>query len=378
MHRLSRRAVLAGGLTAGAGAGVSPPLLAPREAEQPLVAIAGARGIHYGSTVMASQLLAGDSFTDLLTREAGVLVTENEMKWSHMSTAPLHMDYRIPDFIVDFATAHGMRVRGHNLLWYWRTPTWFTELADRNAARAAMLQRIENVAGRYRGRIDSWDVVNEPVNPADGRADNLRTAVFLRLVGPEYLGLAYAAAREADPRAHLVLNEYDVEYDTPGMDRKRGAVLDVLDMMRKRSIPLDALGVQAHLAVNRYPFSERKLRDFLAAVAAMGLEIQITELDCDDALAPPDIAIRDRLVADEYRRFLDVALDEAAVTMVTTWGLSDRYSWIVRHETNPEAQRRDGMTERPLPYDCNLRRKPAWHAIAEAFAHASMRTRNHG
>jgi endo-1,4-beta-xylanase len=375
MHRLSRRAVLAGGLAMSASFGRAAPLLAANQAERPLRDIAGARGIRYGSAAMASQLLAGDSFTDLLVREVAALVPENEMKWLHMSTAPFQSDYRMADCLVDFAATHGLLCRGHNLLWYWTTPKWFRELSDPATARTAMLRRVTDMVSRYRGRIDSWDVVNEPVDPGDDRTDHLRADVFLKQVGPEYLSLAHSAARAADPEARLVLNECGVEYDTPDMDRKRAAVLALIETMRKRHIPIDALGIQAHLSVRRYPFSEQKLRDYLRRAAAMGLEIQITELDCTDDLAPADIAARDRMVADEYRRFLDVALDEPAVKIVMSWGLSDRYSWIVRHENTPEQRRPDGAEERPLPFDRDLQRKPAWHALAEAFARAPARER---
>jgi endo-1,4-beta-xylanase len=371
---MSRRAVLAGGLATMAGAGAAP-LRAADQSEQPLKDIAGARGLRYGSAAMASQLLAGDSFTDLLLREAAALVAENEMKWLHMSTAPFRSDYRVADCLVDFAAAHRLLCRGHNLLWYWTTPKWFRELSDRKTARAALLRRVTDMVTRYRGRIDSWDVVNEPVDAAGDRTDHLRADVFLKQVGPEYFALAHMAARAADPEARLVLNECGVEYDTPDMDRKRAAVLDVVETMRKRQVPIDALGIQAHLAVGRYPFSEQKLRDYLARAAAMGLEIQITELDCTDDLAPADIPARDRLVADEYRRFLDVVLDEPAVKIVMSWGLSDRYSWIVRHENTPEQRRTDGEEERPLPFDRDLKRKPAWYALATAFAHAPRRER---
>lgn len=370
---MNRRVILGGGLAAAAMVGRAAPVHAADQSERPLGELARVRGIRYGTAAMASQLLAGDAFTELLTREVALLVPENEMKWSHMSPAPLRADYRMPDFIVDFAAAHGLLLRGHNLLWFWRTPKWFTELPDRAAARAAMVQRVADMVGRYRGKIDSWDVVNEPVNPADNRPDHLRAAVFLQQIGPEYLELAHGAARDADPAARLVLNEYGVEYDTADADRKRAAVLEVLGNMRKRNIPIDALGVEAHLSVGRHPFSERKLRDYLAAAAAMGLEIQITELDCTDERAPADIPARDRMVADEYRRFLDVALDEPAVRLVNTWGLSDRYSWIVRHEDSADRQRRDGMAERPLPFDRDLRRKPVWHALADAFARVPTR-----
>lgn len=375
IHRLSRRAVVAGGMAAAANLGRALPLRAATAFEQPLKDIAAARGLRYGSAVMASQLLAGDAFANLLLREVSALVPENEMKWQHMSTAPFHADYRVADSIVDFAAAHGLLCRGHNLLWYWTVPQWFTELPDRRTARGAMLRRVTEMAARYRGRIDSWDVVNEPVDLASDRPDHLRSDMFLRQVGPEYLRLAHAAARAADPDARIVLNECGVEYDTPDMDRKRAGVLDLLHGLRKQQVPVDALGIQAHLSVGRYPFSEAKLRDYVRQAAAMGLEIQITELDCTDKLAPAEIPARDRMVADEYRRFLDVVLDEPAVKLVMTWGLSDRYSWIVRHENSAEERRVDGEEERPLPFDRDLKRKPVWFALAEAFSQAPKRER---
>ena len=90
----------------------------------------------------------------------------------------------------------------------------------------------------------------------------------------------------------------------------------------------------------------------------MGLTIQITELDVTDENAPAEEGERDRLIADAYRRFLDAALDEPAVKLVLTWGLSDRYSWIVRHETNETSWRKDGLPSRPLPFDADLAPKP--------------------
>jgi endo-1,4-beta-xylanase len=375
----SRRRVLAAGAAFGAGLALG---LRPAAAEtsaqiidvrRPLKDIARSRGIVYGCTTMVSQLLPEDSFTALLRREVAAIVPENEMKWAEMIDESGQVTYSVADRLVQFAHANRMLVRGHNLLWYWRAPKSFLQLADRAAARHAMMLRIADIAGRYRGRIDSWDVVNEPVNPDDGRGDDLRVAVFLEEVGPDYLDLAYRAAREADPAARLVLNDFGVEYDTPDMDRKRAAVLRVCERMKKAGTPLDALGVEAHLAVGRHPFSEKKLRDFLAEAAGLGLEIQITELDCSDALAPPEPAARDLAVADEYRRFLDVALAESAVKMLMTWGLSDRYSWIVRHEDNEEEQRADGMVERPLPFDRDLRPKLAWSALADCLGNAPFR-----
>lgn len=145
--------------------------------------------------------------------------------------------------------------------------------------------------------------------------------------------------------------------------------------MRANGTPVDAVGIESHLrAVGGPPLSVAKLRRFLADIAALGLEIQITELDVTDEAAPADIALRDRLVAETYRRYLDAVLVEPAVKVIVTWGLSDRHSWIVRKETNAARQRRDALPSRPLPFDVALRPTPAFAAIAAAFATAPERS----
>jgi endo-1,4-beta-xylanase len=361
-------------------AAAATPLLAARipiaaaDAEQPpLKELAAAKGILYGSCASAPQLLFPDDFTALLVRECGLITPENEMKWGDMPRVGEAVDYTVADRMVDFVKSHGLAFRGHNLLWYWRTPGWWMAIPDRDLAERKMLARVTEMATRYRGRIYSWDVVNEPLKPDDGRPDGLRQSVFLEKVGPHYLDLAHRAAREADPAAKLVVNEYDVEYDTPEQDQRRLAVLKLVERMKTAGTPLDAVGVQGHLSIDRLPFSAKKLRSFLSDLAAFGVDIQITELDVTDERAPSDIKERDHMVADEYARFLDVALDETAVKVLITWGISDRHSWIVRHETNNLKWRTDDLPSRPLPFDAELARKPAWTAIVNALDHAPRR-----
>jgi endo-1,4-beta-xylanase len=307
--------------------------------------------------------------------EAGLVIAENEMKWQVMNRgAPGDDDYAPADTIAAFAAADNLVLRGHNLLWYHRTPEWFFDLPDQTEQERAVIEHIEQLAGRYRGRIHSWDVVNEPIEPTDGRPDGLRAAVFLETLGPEYLDLAYHTARDADPNARLVVNEYDVELDAPEQEARRVALLRLLERMRRFGTSVDAVGIQAHLtAVGGPPFSAPLLRRFLADIAGLGLTIQITELDVTDENAPADVTVRDSLVADTYRRFLDAALDEPAVKMVVTWGLSDRHSWIVRQETYQTKWRTDEAASRPLPFDADLEAKPALEAIAQAFQHAPTR-----
>jgi endo-1,4-beta-xylanase len=368
-RRPTRRQVIAG----LAGGAVALPLIglagATREA---LRATASARGILYGSTIATGQVVADDDFTALARRECAALVTENELKWGNICDAPGEYDFAPADTIVDFATANDIAMRAHTLLWYYRTPRWFRELPDAATAEREMLRHIAMVAGRYRGRIRIWDVVNEPIEPAHGRADGLRGAIFVEKVGAHYLELAFHAAREADPTARLLLNEYGIEYDSRADDTKRRVVLRHLERLKRAGVPVEMLGVQGHLEIGAKPFSARKLRGFIAAVADLGIEIAVTELDVVDAAAPGDIARRDRMVADEYRRFLETMLDEKAVRTVFTWGLSDRHSWIVRRESGENTWRTDGMTPRPLPFDAALAPKPAWTSLADCLAGAAQ------
>ncbi|MFL5270173.1 MAG: endo-1,4-beta-xylanase, partial [Stellaceae bacterium] len=370
-----RRSVLAAGLSALA-AGLAPARHSHAASNASLQKLTAEKGLLYGTTISAAQIKGDRPFIDLVLQQAGLVVAENDMKWEIMNRgSPGDDDYGPADVVAGFAKENGLVLRGHNLLWYHRTPKWFFDLSSRQKIERSIVERIRQLAGRYRGTVHSWDVVNEPIEPKDGRSDGLRTGVFLEMFGPEYLDLAYRVARETDPNARLVVNDYDIELDAPEQEARRVALLRLVEQMRRSGTPVDAVGIQAHLScAGGLPFSATRLRRFLADLAALGLTIQITELDVTDEGAPADQAVRDRLVADTYSRFLDAALDEPAVKMVVTWGLSDRHSWIVRHETHQSKWREDGLSSRPLPFDADLQPKPACEAIAQAFAHAPLRT----
>ena len=374
-HPDRRRVLTAGLATLGSGIGLLTPARSSAADAAALRKLAAEKGLIYGTTISAAQINTDHKFVDLVLRQAGLVVPENDMKWQDMNRGrPGEDDYGPADTVAAFALENDLVLRGHNLLWYYRTPTWFLDLATRQEQERAIVERIRQLAGRYRGMIHSWDVVNEPIEPKDGRPAGLRNAVFLETLGPGYLDLVYRVARETDPTARLVVNEYDVELDIPDQETRRTTLLNLLERMQRSGTPVDAVGIQAHLScAGGPPFSASRLRRFFADLAGLGLTIQITELDVTDERAPADEALRDRLVADTYSRFLDAALDEAAVKMVVTWGLSDRHSWIVRRETNDSKWRSDGAPSRPLPFDAELKPKPACEAIANAFRHAPAR-----
>ena len=330
--------------------------------------LAAEKGLIYGAAISAASIKGDPEFVDLVLHQAGVVVAENDMKWQAVNGGkPGDDDYGPADTVAAFALENGLVLRGHNLLWYQSTPRWFSDLPTKQAMEGAIVEHIHSLAGRYRGRVHSWDVVNEPIEPKNGRPDGLRTAVFLDKMGLGYIDLAYRTAREADPTARLVVNEYGVELDVPEHEARRAALLNLLQRMQRSGTPVDAVGIQAHLShAGGLPFSASRLRRFLAEIAGLGLTIQITELDVTENDAPADQTIRDRLVADTYSRFLDAALDEPAVKMVVTWGLSDRHSWLAK-------SRSDQLPSRPLPFDADLEPKAAFEAMARAFTHAPQR-----
>ena len=372
----SRRRFIAAGLAAlASGLGLAKPYFSRAGETTALRKLAAEKGLLYGTTISAGQITGDPSFVDLVLQQTGLVVAENEMKWQVMNRGTRgNDDYGPADTVAAFALENDLTLRGHNLLWYYRTPSWFFDLTSRPEIEGVIVERVRALAGRYRGMVHSWDVVNEPIEPRDGRPDGLRTGVFLEMFGPDYLDLAYRTAREADPAARLVINEYDVELDAPEQEARRTALLNLLERMQRSATPVDAVGIQAHLCcAGGPPFSAPRFRRFLADVAGLGLTIQITELDVTDEHAPADEAVRDRLVADTYSRFLEAALDEPAVKMVVTWGLSDRHSWIVRRETHESKWRTDGLPSRPLPFDAELKPKPAFDAVAQAFVHAPQR-----
>jgi len=368
-----RRRILAAGLAALWGCTIPS---SGNAAETVMLRKAAAeKGLLYGTTISAEQINDDREFVGLVLQQAGLVVAENDMKWSIMNRGTRgDDDYGPADTVAAFALENNLALRGHNLLWHHRTPSWYFRLNARSELERAIVEHIQAMVGRYRGMVHSWDVVNEPIEPKDGRSDGLRNGVFLEKLGPDYIDLAFQTARETDPAARLVVNDYDLEFDTPEQEARRTTLLNLLERMQRSGTPVDVVGIETHLScAGGPPFSASRLRRFLAELAGLGLTIQITELDVTDENAPADPVVRDSLVADAYSRFLDAALDEAAVKMVVTWGLSDRHSWIVRRETHQSKWRNDGALSRPLPFDADLKAKPAYEAIAQAFAHAPGR-----
>ena len=347
-----------------------------------LKALSHARGIRFGSAVGAgaANSLAGSfhdpAYRDLLRRECGVLVHENELKWYVLRPEPTGFNFAPADQIMQFARDNNLGVRGHTLLWNRSefTPGWLEnhDFGSRPAsnAEAMLAAHIRTVAERYRGQIYSWDVVNETIDPATGE---LRDTVFSRLLGERVMDIAFHAAREAAPEAQLVYNDY-MGWDT-GQARHRDGVMRLLDGVVARGVPIDALGVQSHIWASAserlagYP-SDRDARwhDFLTGITRLGLDLAVTEFDVNDTNLPFDIGERDAEIAALAEHYLSLMLSYSQTRDLLVWGMADHYSWLQTLWPRP-----DEAVKRPAPYDSSFRAKPLRAAIARALQNAPSR-----
>jgi endo-1,4-beta-xylanase len=367
---ISRRVLLA---AAAAGAACRPALAAAAPPATPALRdIAAERGLLYGSYLDWWDFHSQPDYEALAARECGVMVSAR-MDWDHLAPTPAKTEFAEVDTDYDWGRGHDMIFRGHALVWGERAPQWFADLPSRTAAVEALENHVAVVCKHFAGRMQSWDVVNEAILVGSGRADRLRPHVFLDKIGPDYLDIAFRVARANDPKARLVYNDFGIEFNAPDQLEKRRVLLDLIDGFKKRGTPIDAVGLQSHLSIaDMAQWDEKGFSRFLDDLAARGLDIMLTELDCIDKGAPSDIAARDAAVAGAYRHYLDVALANRAVTTVINWGLSDRSSWVVSGG-DPLAKRDDGLRARPLLFDTDLHPKPAYFAIAEALRAAPRR-----
>ena len=329
-----------------------------------------AHGLLYGCAVNMNALGADAAYAALVREQCRIVVAENAMKWGALRPSVEGFNFDQADALVAFAETNRMKIRGHNLVWHQGNPKWLEATATKENARNLLVTHIETVAGRYAGRMHSWEVVNEAIRVEDGRADGLRNSVWLRLIGEDYIELAFKTAREADPQALLTYNEYGIEAETRAGEQKREAVIELLRRMVARRVPVDAVGVQSHIAAavaaggNKSAATQygAGLMRFIAAARELGLQVFITEMDVNDRALAADGPGRDAAVAAAYKQYLELALGDPAVRLVLTWGITDRYSWL-----DHEEGRADGKPERPLLFDAAGKAKASFFAVRDAF-----------
>jgi endo-1,4-beta-xylanase len=297
-----------------------------------LGASAAERGGRYYGTAVAANKLSQTAYTNILNAEFNQVTPENEMKIDATEPNQNQFNYGPSDQIVAYARARGMRVKGHTLAWHSQQPQWMQNLSGQ-ALRNAMLNHVTQVATHFRGQVFAWDVVNEAF--ADGGSGGRRDSNLQR-TGDDWIEAAFRAARAADPNAKLCYNDYNTDNWTAA---KTQGVFRMVQDFRQRGVPIDCVGFQAHFTGgSSYPSN---FRTTLSSFAALGVDVQVTELDITNAPSTP---------------YANVALDCLAVprcTGITVWGIRDSDSW------------RSG--ESPLLFDGNGGKKAAYNAVLNAL-----------
>ena len=214
---------------------------------------------------------------ELAAKQFSCLTAENDMKWQLIHPAPQRYVFQAADAYFEFAKKHKMEVIGHPLVWHSQVPGWVFEGEDgKPATRQQLLDRmrdhIHTVAGRYKGKVKGWDVVNEALS--DGGPDILRDSPWRRIIGEDFLDHAFRFAKEADPQAELYYNDYGLEDP-----RKRANCIKLIKGMLERKVPIDGIGTQSHFRLDGPSIQEieKTIMDF----SALGLKVMVTELDVD-------------------------------------------------------------------------------------------------
>ena len=319
--------------------------------------------LRIGPAVRARPLLEDALYRSILLREFDTITPEVEMKWEHVHPQRNEYDFRRVDEIVQFAEENGLSVHGHTLVWHLQNPDW---LVQRRFSRAEMIQilrdHIFTVVGRYRGRVEMWDVVNEPVQTRVGASNygELRRSIWLETIGPEYVELAFRFAHQADPDAILIYNQFGIG------DEPAATSMSILEDLLARGTPVHGVGFEMHVKLEGEPPLERvdEVSRLMAEAASLGLHVYVSEMDV--AVTKPWTPGKGEAQAIVFDAILDACLREPACQGFQTWGFTDRYTWIPEHFP--------GWTS-PLLFDVNLAPKPAYQAVLDRLTWAPTRTR---
>jgi endo-1,4-beta-xylanase len=323
---------------------------APGAASRPDTLRTAARGtgVRIGTAVDMTALEADAPYREIVGREFDTVTPENVMKWEAVEPTQGTYNWGPADQLVDFARAHGQKVRGHTLVWHSQNPAWLTEDAFTPAQlRTLLRQHIFAEMGHFRGRIWAWDVANEVFND-DGTP---RDTIWLRALGPGYIADAFRWAHQADPSAQLFLNDYNVEWVSPKSD----AYYNLIKKLRAEKVPVQGFGMQGHLAL-QYGLPTTVLQN-VRRFDALGVKTAFTEVDIRMQLPADPIKVAAQ--SEGFGTLLRACLLVRNCVSFTVWGFTDKYSWV------PGVFDGEGSA---TPYDENLQPKPAYFTLRDTLA----------
>ena len=305
-----------------------------------------------GAALNVNTLKNNQKYRETVIREMNSITAENAMKMNLLSAGRGQYNWTDADYLVNFAESNNMRVHGHTLIWYKHTPAWVESFTGTTEDwKALMKEYIQDVVGHYKGRVASWDVVNDIY---DETTQELRSCVWLTNIGPEYIELAFRYAHEADPDALLFYNEFGNEWS----HAQRSFTKHLADSLSSKGVPIHGIGIQMHTNINR---SSNDLRYAIIAAAQTKLKVHVSELDI--AVNPdkkPDLVFTDDLALkqkEKYRVVSEAMLDipQSQQYGITFWGVADPTSWLI---SGPDWV---------LPFDANYEKKPAYSGLLQGL-----------
>jgi endo-1,4-beta-xylanase len=294
-----------------------------------------------GAAVNVDAARRDAAYRRALTTTFTSVTPENALKWTVVQPRPGKFDFGPMDALVEYADATGKGIRGHPLLWHEQLPAWLTHGRYTRQQLVDVVRRhIRALVLRYRGRIAEWDVVNEPLDE-NGR---VRRSLFFRVLGTEYIDIAFREARRADPAATLVLNQIGAE--PPSLASR--ALLKLVRSLKRRGVPLDGVGLQNH-RLDGSASTRAELEAVFADYRRLGVKVAITEMDM-----PLRAASERPRQSRAYRDAAEACAAARNCTGLTVWGVTDRYSWL-------------GPRGEPLLFDEQARPKPALGRVLRAL-----------
>lgn len=354
--------------------------LAAAAAEAPALKSVAPPSLQIGAALNVRQSDGRDpAALAILERHFNQVSPENLLKWERVHPEPDRYDFAPADRFVELGRSHGLFVVGHVLLWHQQTPAWVFageggKPLDRDTALRRLKSHIDAVAGRYRGRIGGWDVVNEALEE-DG---SLRETAWLEAIGEDYIAKAFELAHAADPSAELYYNDYNL-----WKPAKRDAAIRLVQGLKAKGLRVDGLGEQGHWGIDDPPLAQ--IDEALAAMRKAGIRPLITELDVDVLPRDPDMWGADlskkatiRAKTNVYpdglppemqeklaRRYADLfaLFLKHDVGRVTFWGVTDKDSWLHNFPI-------PGRVNYPLLWDREGKEKPALGAVVEVLQKA--------
>lgn len=381
-YRLDRRGFLVGSAFLGGGIALSSAVIpaSPRDPPSSLAhraptpafreesnpaTIASAKGLCFGTCLSIAPLRDNPAYIDLAARYSNCFVHASALQWHELQrTRGAPYAFGTADTILTWSRTRGKHFRGHMMLDWAGLPVWVEPAVARMhpaEAEAFLRRHVRRIGERFRGQVIQWNVANEPMS-----GPSVRPYCWQDKLGETYIDIAFDETAKADPGVPLTINQNLIEMVDRYQQRTREGLLELVHRLKARGVAISSVGIESHL-LSQFAVDQYGLDAFARALAAMGVNFMMTELDVDDRAFAGTIAQRDAASAGLVRDFLDVMLVQPNCEGLMFWGMTDAYHWLVRDKKRARA---DNQPQRPAPFDAAGNPKPMWQVTIDALRRA--------